>query len=156
MINDNIALMWRHCNVDDKICHSKTIFINQIRKANGWKLRIHILRPHFLRRKIFKPVFEQRTNASVFIINVYYHSRYRGTIASWCFTRWVCGFVCRDVCLDGLTMKNWRHTNNTLQEYSWGRPVACSPISLHFRARASVVQLCKLCATHSWCHRWRH
>ena len=31
--------------------------------------------------------------------------------------------VCYNLCADDLTMKDWCHTNNILQEYSWRRLV---------------------------------
>ena len=35
----------------------------------------------------------------------------------------VCVYVCHDVYPDDLAMKDWCHTNNILQVYSWGRLV---------------------------------
>ena len=37
-----------------------------------------------------------------------------------CVCLCVCVYVCHDVCPDDLTMKDWRHTNNSLRVYSWG------------------------------------
>ena len=39
-------------------------------------------------------------------------------------------YVCHDVCLDDLTMKDWCHTNNILQVHCWG----CLVVQVMFRA----------------------
>ena len=39
-------------------------------------------------------------------------------------------YVCHDVCLDDLTMKDWCHTNNILQVHCWG----CLVVQVMFHA----------------------
>ena len=43
-----------------------------------------------------------------------------GIMFSRCVFVCVCVYICHDVCPDDLTMKDWCHTNNILQVYSWG------------------------------------
>ena len=47
-----------------------------------------------------------------------------------CLCVWLSVYVCRDVCPDDLAMKDWCHTNNILQVYSWG----CLVVQIMFHA----------------------
>ena len=55
-----------------------------------------------------------------------------------CFFVCVClsVYVCHDVCPDDLAMKDWCHTNNILQVYSWGRLVV--QVMLHALVTSSM------------------
>ena len=48
--------------------------------------------------------------------DIMYHSRFVCVFV--CLS--VCLCVCQDVCPDDLTMTDWCHTNNIMQEYKWG------------------------------------
>ena len=53
-----------------------------------------------------------------------------------CVCVWLSAYVCHDVCSDDLAMKDWCHTNNIRQVYSWGYLIV--PVMFHALVTSSM------------------